>query len=499
MASLAKVYSKEKLTGQIFTPDHIVRKILDDVGYEGAKILGKSILDPSCGDGRFLLAAARRVIAQSPPENLPQNLLMLHGWDIDRWAVASCKENLDLLIRPLGISVNWNVRVADALEQLPEQSLFSAGGAVPFDFIVGNPPYIRIQHLSVEQRAFIQSRFSFCKSGSTDIFIAFIELALRLLRDDGTAGFITPNTYFYTETGRALRQHFADRKNIRQITNFGDLQVFGDATTYSAITVFDTRPNSTFLFQKAKSVQDFEDTRLDFSVLKNAVWQLPAPQLGFVGGKRLGDIARIHVGVTTLCDKAYLVRLSEKAAPEGQVHVSSKLGGPFLIEPGILKPIIKASRLKSSEQPVEEYIIFPYSKNGGGKHQIIPEAVLAAQFPLAYRYLLSVKPALDRRDAGKPNPVAWYAFGRSQGLDTSFGPKILFSPMNLRPNFVYRSCEECTFYSGYCIKYDGDVGALLQQLNSSMMAQFAEASCRDFRGGWKAYNKKVIENFRVVV
>ena len=54
MGSLVKKYTKEKLTGQIFTPFSIVNKILDDTGFNTANILQKTILDPACGDGRFL-------------------------------------------------------------------------------------------------------------------------------------------------------------------------------------------------------------------------------------------------------------------------------------------------------------------------------------------------------------------------------------------------------------------------------------------------------------
>ncbi|MFN3315925.1 MAG: hypothetical protein ACK40K_03870, partial [Raineya sp.] len=123
---------------------------------------------------------------------------------------------------------------------------------------------------------------------------------------------------------------------------------------------------------------------------------------------------------------------------------------------------------------------------------------LKNNFPLAYNYLLSIKEELDKRDNGKPNSVAWYAFGRSQGLDTSFGKKILFSPMNNKPNFILVENEESTFYSGYCIKYQGDYDFLLEQLNSQRLADFIAVSSRDFRGGWKAYNKKALEEFTII-
>jgi adenine-specific DNA-methyltransferase len=71
--------------------------------------------------------------------------------------------------------------------------------------------------------------------------------------------------------------------------------------------------------------------------------------------------------------------------------------------------------------------------------------------------------------------------------------------MNQKPNFVYYAYPECTFYSGYCIKFDGDAETLLAQLNSERMQEFVTMSSRDFRDGWKAYNKKIIEQFKVKV
>jgi len=495
MASLARAYSREKLLGQVFTPAFIVQKILDDVGFDSTKVLGKKILDPACGDGRFLVEIARRIIEKSPKESLCHHLACVHGWDIDPEAVRLCRRNLDDLAAAHGVSVDWNVGVADALRHKAKPSSVAPDKPPEtFDFIVGNPPYIRIQHLSAEQRAYIQEHFQFCRSGSTDIFIAFFELSLSLLSSDGMLGFITPNSYIFTETARHLRQHLVSSGSIVQISNYGDLQVFDNATTYSAITILSRRRHEQFLFQKASSLHKFECREIRTDSLASKSWQLSTRSVDFQGAIRLGDIASIHVGVTTLCDKAYIVSIVDE---EGEcVMVNSRLRGLVALEKSILKPIVKASRLKTSEQKIKEYIIFPYRKISG-KHQIIPEADLAAQFPRAMDYLLSVKEELDKRDAGKPNPVAWYAFGRSQGLDTSFGSKILFSPMNNRPNFVYFADEESTFYSGYCIKYDGDRSNLLNQLNSPDMEAFVASSSRDFRGGWKAYNKKIIENFLV--
>jgi len=494
MASLAKVYSDEKLNGLVYTPVFVVHKILDDIGYTGISILGKRIIDPACGDGRFLIETAKRIIEVSSKNELKKNLECIYGWDINPTAVKECIDNLNELV---SIPIDWNVRQTNSIKHIQKKNLFAQKDrAGKFDYIVGNPPYIRIQHLDIEQRQYIQTHYTFCKGGSTDIYIAFYELCLSLLTEDGVCGLITPNTFLHTETARPMRQYFSAHKNIRQLTNYGDIQLFDNATTYSAITIFDKKERHHFLYQRAYGLQTMESRQIAFAELQEPFWQLShqEPAATLTSGKKLKDICKIHVGITTLCDSAYIFPIEK--TEDAFAFVKTKFYGTVKIEKAILKPIIKGSKLKSSDQKITEYVLFPYKKQNG-KHTIIPEEELQKHFPLAYNYLLSVRPELDKRDNGKPNSAAWYAFGRSQGLDTSFGAKIIFSPMNHRPNFVYYDNPECTFYSGYCIKYDGDVKNLLVQLNSERMQAFVSASSRDFRGGWKAYNKKIIENFEI--
>jgi len=54
MTNLQKIYDKKKQYGQVYTPYFIVTKILDEVGFSSAEVLGRKVIDPACGDGRFL-------------------------------------------------------------------------------------------------------------------------------------------------------------------------------------------------------------------------------------------------------------------------------------------------------------------------------------------------------------------------------------------------------------------------------------------------------------
>ncbi len=489
MASKTKQYSAEKLNGKVYTPPFIVEKILDDTGYNTPAVLGKKIVDPACGDGRFLTAIARRIIQFSPKNKLKDNLSQLYGWDTDPEAVRLAIDNLNQLIKPYNIQIEWQISVRNALRDNQVYKNY-------FDFITGNPPYIRIQHLAEKDRIFIQKNYRFCQSGATDIYIAFIELSLQLLKPGGRTGLITPNTFFHTETAQALRNYLADNQLIIQLSNYGSLQVFDQATTYSAISILGKNPKPEFVYQKALDLQRFNTRHIHFSEIKNQkFWQLSGDkQKPLQQGVRLGDIANIHVGITTLADKYYIM---PRVITRGQyMELQTRSHKTILIEKDILKPIIKASTLKSGQEAIKEYVLFPYQKKNG-KYEIIPENILMEKYPKAYKYFTSIKPELAKRDNGKPNKTAWYAFGRNQSLQTGFGKKILFSPMNKHPRFILSENADATFYSGYCIKYEGDYNRLLKQLNSERMAAFIEVSSRDFRGGWKAYNKKIVQEFLI--
>lgn len=485
MASLLHTYSPEKLIGRVYTPSHIVEKILDDIGFDNEDILGKQVIDPACGDGQFLIEVARRIIRFSTVENLQLNLSKIHGWDIDEHAVNECINNLNKVISPYNIRIEWNVSLRNSLYKIPTQAAF--------DFVVGNPPYIRIQHLDLSLRSYLQREYICCKSGSTDAYIAFFELAYQLLSENGICGFITPNSYLYSDTAKTLRNLFITYGCIKQISNFGSIQLFDGASTYSAITVFSKKSNPSFLFEEAYSKFDFLSKLYPCSELRLSYpWQLSATKEVSREGIRLGDIASIHVGITTLCDPAYIFKI--RNYNEDFVVAQTKYCGDILIESGILRPIIKASTFKAITTETS-HILFPYELIHD-RYQILPEVQLKSKFPKAYQYLKRIKFILDQRDNGKINSVAWYAFGRSQGLNIGGGTKIIFPPISKHPTFIVDDSESL-FYSGYCIKYNGDNEKLAVKLNSRKMEDYISLSSRDFRGGYKGYNKKVVQEFRI--
>jgi len=472
----------KKLQGKFYTPIFIVDKILDEVGYNSENILQKKILDPACGDGRFLIQTVKRIIKYSSKKDLKKNLSYVYGWDIDEVALKKAKENLDKLVYPL--KIEWNLFLKNSLKT--QNNLFEKH---KFDFIVANPPYIRIQNLDISQREFIQKNYNLCKKGSIDIFIAFFELAFDLLKENGIAGFITPNSYFSTQAAKLLREEFLKKQNIIKIINYNSIQLFEDATTYSAITIFDMKKRDTFIYQYAKNLKEFNTYNIEFNNLKNKpFWDFMENKNN--QGIKLKEIANINVGLQTLADKVYISKFVKEE--NNFIYLNTFYKGVVKFEKELLRKIIKVSKYNGE---INEYIIFPYKKTDT-KIEIIPENELKNNYPLTYDYLLSLKEILLKRDKGKKSYPAWYAFGRSQGLETTFGKKIIFSPMAKKPNFMLVEYEDVTFYSGYSIKSDKiELKNLLSLLNSKQMEKFITNSSRDLRNGWKAYNKKIVQEF----
>ena len=128
--------TRQKQNGIVYTPRWLVNLILDAVGFDGSK--GR-LLDPSCGDGAFLEAAAERIVAKCGKAELV-------GIEINPKAAQQCRKRLS------NHGVPFEILCQDALY---------AKNLGSFDFVVGNPPYVRIQHLGKNRRERIQRSFRF--------------------------------------------------------------------------------------------------------------------------------------------------------------------------------------------------------------------------------------------------------------------------------------------------------------------------------------------------
>lgn len=110
-----------------------------------------TVVDPACGDGRFLIAAARR---------LPGARLI--GYDVDPAAIDAARITL------ARAGVQAELVCADSLAE---------GALPPCDAVIGNPPYVRPQHLSRTVASDLWRRFD-TATDKSDLFCCFVERAL---------------------------------------------------------------------------------------------------------------------------------------------------------------------------------------------------------------------------------------------------------------------------------------------------------------------------------
>lgn len=468
----------KKQNGVVFTPEWVAGFIIDEA-LNGVKIKGdEKILDAGCGDGVFTAIAAEKfayLSGKSIKKVIEENIYFI---DISEEYVEKTKENLQKLSKDK-IS-RYNSIIDDfCFYDFKEK----------FDFIIGNPPYVRIQNLNGRKNQ-LQKNYIVASSGSIDLYFCFFEKALKLLKENGKVSFITPNSHFHSAAGRKLRGLILP--HLTKIVNFDHFQIFKNVTAYTAITVLQKEKIGSFLYA--------ENYRNDFNDLKYKKiisQQMKPERWEFFDEKYLNkivelnkkcstlkEIADIHYGIATLKDDIYI--FSPRKSDEKFFYLNN-----FKIEKDICVSIIKASTYKGKDQNL--FLIFPY-KNG----KIMPNDFLQKKYPETHRYFLEHRSVLESRDKGGGKSYEeFYAFGRNQGLKSSFGKKIITSTMNIAPRFYVIEDEKTSFYAGYCIKPKNNINIydLCESLNSNLMKEYINSVSKSYRGGYKSYAKSFLKGF----
>jgi hypothetical protein len=83
-----------------------------------------------------------------------------------------------------------------------------------FDVVVGNPPYVRIEQLSVQLQGFYRAHYR-TLFDRADLYVAFIERGLSLLSDKGVLSYICADRWTMNRYGSSLRRLIADIYGVR--------------------------------------------------------------------------------------------------------------------------------------------------------------------------------------------------------------------------------------------------------------------------------------------
>jgi hypothetical protein len=247
-------------------------------------LLSLTICDPACGSGAFLNATLdflmneHRLIDEMLAKLLGGGLVFpdienailennLYGVDINEESVEIAKLSLWLRTakpnRKLN-SLNENIKCGNSLisdlevagdkafdwhKEFPQ--VFANGG---FDVIIGNPPYG--VNFSKKEKEYLTSFDNLVPD--FEIYIYFISLYRKILRNEGLLSYIFPNTFLSTLFGKRYRENLFENVSVYQIVDLSNDNTFEDASVRTCILSFEKKQSdySTQLY----SVKDKEFT-----------------------------------------------------------------------------------------------------------------------------------------------------------------------------------------------------------------------------------------------
>lgn len=203
---VADTAAQRKARGAFFTPDGITRHIAE----WAIRDVGDDVFEPSTGDAAFLTAAVERL------KGLGHAHPTVHGVEIHG---------------PSAESARASVAVAGGLARVTVSDFFLVDAVAKYDAIIGNPPFIRYQDWTGEQRdraRFAALQQGMALSGLASSWAAFVAHSAGFLKPGGRLGLVLPaellTVNYAAPVRRFLLEHFAHVELV-----VFDEQVFPDA------------------------------------------------------------------------------------------------------------------------------------------------------------------------------------------------------------------------------------------------------------------------------
>lgn len=460
---------KTKRLGQTFTPENIVEGMLDMVGYVGENILCKHVIDNSCGDGSILKSVVKRYCEEyiklhNTTEGLKYELTTyIHGIEIDD-VYSKCIENLNQVVMNYGVGwVNFDILHTNSLSVVEHDG--------KMDFVIGNPPYVRIHNIDNHD---VVREFSFSKKGMTDLYITFFELGLKMLKPKGKLIYITPISWLTSQSGDELRKHIIRKNYNVDFVDFEHYQVFKGVTTYSLITMIDTSVTTgkVNILKYEKDTESF--TSYTTSTLKNT-----------------------SIGDTFFLEKKEDVdEIRDIVEYQGKKYVQVKNGFATLCDEvfyGIGFEDLSIDVIKSTTGK-KTRCLFPYTPEGKELDfdDVMSNPTVRDYYLKNKERLLKNKKCVDNR---------WIYFGRTQGLNDVCREKftlnmIIKSPDDFR---LTRVDKGVGVYGGLYIilekSYEKYLDKMKEILTNDVVMTYIKSLKKYKSGGYYTFGSNEIEKF----
>lgn len=490
--------------GAIFTRREVVDFILDLVGYTiDQPLYHRTILEPSFGDGDFLLPAIDRLLftwKKSHGNDQPFNALAnciraveLHHATFHRTHAAVIARLITANITPqvaLAIADRWLIQGDFLLVELPSS----------FDFVIGNPPYVRTELIPNVLMAEYRSRYPTIYDRA-DLYIPFIERSLRSLTKGGALGFICADRWMKNRYGGPLRALVASQFHLKAYVDMTDTPAFhADVIAYPAITIITReKPAPTRIAHRpkiepatlhalaqtitAKHLPDNLPTVRELAGVTAGAdpWLLESfDQMALV--RRLEQafptieqaFCKVGIGVATGADKAYI-------GPFDEMDVEPDRKIPLVMTRDILSGAVAWRGLG---------VINPFADEGG--------LVNLDDYPRLKNYLQARKTQLFARHCARKIPANWYRTIDRITPSLAKTPKLLIPDIKGEAHIVYESGHLYPHHNLYFVTADQwDLHALQAVLSSAITRLFVSAYSTKMRGGYLRFQAQYLRRIRI--
>ena len=315
------------------------------------------------------------------------------------------------------------------------------GGEGGFDAVIGNPPYVR-QEMLGEQKAYFQTRYE-VYHGIADLYTYFIERGMSLLRPGGHFGIIVANKWMRANYGAPLRR-WLKKQCIEEITDFGDLPVFTQATTYPCILrLCKGEPKPTFSATQVDTLDFGSLTEyvaahayaVNQAALDDDGWSLASERAQALldklraTGVPLGEYVqgKIYYGIKTGLNEAFVIDRATRDRLIAEDPKSAEL----------IKPFLAGRDVKRYEPPASDryLILIPRGwtrLNSGGAADAW--GWLKRRYPAIAGWLSPFAAAAEKRyDKGE----YWWELRACDYYEEFEKPKIIYPNICKKPEHTY--------------------------------------------------------------
>jgi SAM-dependent methyltransferase len=333
-----------RANGAYYTPAPLIDLLLDH-GLEPlldrtTDPLQLRIADPACGDGRFLLAAARRIARRGAPlADVVRHCLF--GVDTDAKAIRNSRS---MLADTAGCS-------ASDLRQIRRGDGLTAWEGLRFDAMIGNPPFRN----AIEGDAARQPRHPLI-GGTADLAYRFLVRATERVRPGGVVAYIQPRPVLNAACLARFRAGLPEGLRPNLIFAPDRSRLFPGALVFACAIILG--PGETCRVSRdpeARSESWAEGPIASTNWWRSVNLLLNDDSEPAEGGACLGDCFEVWAGMTA--SEAYDLRPFVRESPRA---VRGRLITTGLIDPGVCHwgkrrcrylgqdfrhPVVRASRL----------------------------------------------------------------------------------------------------------------------------------------------------------